>query len=222
MGFQRLQPMFEATRNEVDSRYDGAIRLFNAVCTARNHANLQRMKGLAFVEMYAIYEFSIRSGVRNALTAVKIANMDIAEMSAGLQGLILDPDIMSCSETSRKNRWKSRSLLFARLQSGTSADLNVDLFPDDGSHYRRPQIQTLWDIFGIRVSLVPDGRLFPLIGEIVEHRNAVAHGRERPEDVGRVYTTGEIRRKFGQSKRLCRHILAAVERRISEIIPAGS
>ncbi len=210
--------MFDAARKEVSLRHDGAISLFNAVCSRRIRADTLRVKGLAFVEMYAFYEYSVHAAVRNTLTAVASADVAILRLTAGLQSLLLDSEFQSCADSGRKNRWPSRIELFTKLQNGTTRNINVDLFPDDGTHYRRGQLATIWSVFGVKGKIVPAGRIFPLIGEIVERRNAVAHGRERPEDIGRAYSTDDVRRKYRQSRWLCRHLLTAVEKQASHIV----
>lgn len=200
--------MFESARKEVDSRYDGALQLFNAVCSTKGQKPyMQRMKGLAFVEMYAFYEYAVHAAVKMSLTTIRNADLSIPKLAPCLQGLLLDSNLQSISESKKQRQWSVRSDLFRGLQSETTAATNVDLFPDDGSHYRRSQLETIWLVLGVHGQIVPDDRIFPLIGEVVEHRNAIAHGRERPEDIGRGYSAAEIRRKLKQFRRLCRDIV---------------
>src|SRR4051812_25154068 len=115
--------MFEQSKNEVDLRCDGALHLFNVVCATRIKSEIQRIKGLAFVEMYAFYEFAVHAAVRSALTAVKSANFGHSSVSADLQCLIFDAEFESCSQLGKSQRWKARKAMFQRLQSQTTGDV---------------------------------------------------------------------------------------------------
>ncbi len=213
--------MFEAARQEVDSRCNGAMQLFDAVCATGVRGHQQRAKGVAFVEMYAFYEYAVHSAVKNALSALQVANLPIAALAPGLQALAMNPAMDSVRDSGARKRWISQLQVFQKILR-TTADIQLDVFPTDGSHFRKPQLELIWQLFDVSGRIVPDRRLYPLIGELVERRNAVAHGRERPEDIGRMYSTNDVRKKFRQSRRICRHILTAIERRMTATISTAT
>ncbi len=149
--------------------------------------------------------------VRLGLTAIANLGIELRELHPGLLSLALHDNLRSIKD-STANQWRARRELFESLQARLSSDINVESFPADGTHYRRTQIETIWVVFGIKTRIVPDRRLLPLIDEVVEHRNAVAHGREKPEDIGGRYTSQEIKKKFRQIGRIDSHILESINR----------
>jgi hypothetical protein len=87
-----------------------------------------------------------------------------------------------------------KAILVAGFESTTPLhSLDDTLFPTDGSHYRVAQ---LWTIFGITVPVVPESRLIARIDELVENRNAIAHGRRTPQEVGGRYSTSDIEKRI--------------------------
>ncbi|QDV59012.1 HEPN domain-containing protein [Rosistilla oblonga] len=213
--------LFEIAREDATARIDGASDLFKTVVKSKDPKSIQRIKGLAFVDMYAAYEPSVLSSVSLYLTAVKDANLPVSRLQPGLQSLIKDPDLQSMTE-SKKVKWKRRSEMLAKLQSGLTGCAVVSVFPDDGSHYRMSQLHLIWDLLQLRGSVLPAKMLTPLIGEVVENRNAIAHGRERPETIGRRYTEVEIQEKLDQVKTICIHILTAAENGAISAVTAAS
>lgn len=101
--------------------------------------------------------------------------------------------------------------LFQTVDSVKHLDTPDDVLPKDGSHYRRSQLETIWSLFGITAPIVPDGRMYPLIGELVENRNAVAHGRRTPEDVGSGYSKDDCYIKVGLTQDLCTYLVATLQ-----------
>ena len=200
---------FDIARRRAMELIDGAVELFDLVMKSRNPRSSRRMKGLAFVEMYAAYERSIHDAVRLYLVELRDADVEIKKVSRPLLALLQSPDIQSISE--RSNNWDRRVKLFEQSTSGRSGDINTELFPKDNSHYRKSQLEVIWRVLCLKGPTVPSGRLFPFIIELVENRNAIAHGRKESDEVGRTYTTADIRTKFRQTSRICIHIITACE-----------
>ena len=201
---------FDAAISDVDERLDGALELLQTVNSTQQNRPIMRAKGLVFVEMFAAYEPTVRNSVLLYLTAVRDANLEVAKLHPGLQSLLRDQEIQSIA-ASKKKQWVWRSTMLSQLQSGNTSGSRVDAFPDNGDYYRRSQLDLIWDLLQLPGSPVPSGRISPLVGEIISNRNAIAHGRERPEDIGRRLTIDEAEIKIRQAKDLCRHILAASE-----------
>lgn len=208
---------FDSLLLEIDRRYEGAIDLFNVVCKIRSKVNTQRMKGLAFVEMYSFYEHAVSTSVQHALSSVQSVNLPYSKFPDGIVSLAVTPLFQSCRDSPKSKRWKKQLELLNEFNIGTSSSTNIEAFPDDGTHFRRGQLETLWLIFDLTGKIVPDKRLFPLVNEIVGNRNAIAHGRECPETIGCNYSTGDIRKKFKQTRRICKHVIQKIQAKTSSI-----
>ena len=169
-------------------------------------------KGLAFVQLYATYEYAVRSAVQATLVALRAAGVEIRTLRRDLLALVLDSQWESVSRSGRKRVWDSRMALIASIDSGEpTSTLRDDLFPSDGSHYRIQQLYTVWDVFSVSGPVVSEPRLIGKIDELVENRNAISHGRLTPEEVGGRYSWQEIASWVDDTDAIAGHVVGSLE-----------
>ena len=60
--------------------------------------------------------------------------------------------------------------------------------------------------------VVPEPRLVGRIEELVENRNAIAHGRRTPEEVGGRYSTAEIEKTADDIEKIGSYFVTELER----------
>ena len=169
-------------------------------------------KGLAFVLLYATYEYSVRSAVQATLVALRTAGVEIRTLRRNLLTLVLDSHWDSVSYSGRPRVWGSRMALIASIDSGElTSTLRDDLFPNDGSHYRIQQLRTIWKIFSVSGPVVSEPRLIGRIEELVENRNAISHGRLTPEEVGGRYSWQEVASRADDTDTIAGHIVSSLE-----------
>ncbi len=65
--------------------------------------------------------------------------------------------------------------------------------------------------FNLSQFVVPDNRHLGRIEELVENRNAIAHGRETAEEVGRRYSTSELGKRIDDVFTLTKYIISTME-----------
>ena len=195
--------MFPALKCEIEARFDDIIQFFESTKTLQeNHVAVA--KGLMFVQIYAVYEYTINKTVSEAIESIKTHNHEMNNILPSLLALFLDPELRSFRDAQRKNEWHVRIKLFERIFSKNKMDLSSDTNPpDDGSHYRYSHLVLIFKVFGIKRIPVPRRRHERRISEVVDHRNAIAHGRETPQDIGRRYTRSEIRKAIHQIRSVC-------------------
>jgi hypothetical protein len=128
-----------------------------------------------------------------------------------IAGLLLQPELDSLVRSGKEKFWGNTTKFLGMLGSTAQPAPNPGLFPNDGSHYRLAQVFTIWSIFGIAAPAVPRVTLTQLVGEIVEHRNAIAHGRGTPEEIGRRYSKDDILGKIDGLLEICMHISLTLE-----------
>jgi hypothetical protein len=195
------------------------VGLVRSLEEATETAAAATFKGLAFVQMYATYEYAVRSGVQATLAALRATAVELRTLRRDLLALVLDSHWDSASASGRSRVWDSRMALIAHVDSREStASVRDDLFPTDGSHYRVSQIRTIWKIFCVGVPVVPDPRLIAWIDELIENRNAISHGRRTPEDVGARYSWQEIGKRVDDTDAICRHVIGSLE---SHVLTGG-
>ena len=196
--------MIPVLRSEVSARFENIRRFFEAN-NRRNTGQLATTaKGLVFVQIYAVYEYTINQTVSQAIESIKRHRHKIADLSPQLLALVLDPELRSLRDVQRRYEWDRRLQLFESAFSGRLVDLSGDTqLPTDRSHYRASQLELIFRVFGISRMPVRRRRHKHRIAEVVGHRNAIAHGRETPEDIGRRYTSSEVRKAIQQIESVC-------------------
>src|SRR5262245_26984481 len=128
--------MMTALREDVLQRIADGKSHFDRICSTRDQASIVRGKGLAFVEMYAVHEFATTSAMRLALTAMSSHSLKVSELRPGVLALAADDRLKSIQDSPIKTQWESRHSLFEWLSTATTADLNQQVFPKDGSHFK--------------------------------------------------------------------------------------
>ena len=126
--------------------------------------------------------------------------------------LVLDGAFTSVAASGRGKSWEKRLDLVANFESTAPlVSLDNTTFPTDGSHYRVKQLQTIWGVFGLDVPVLPEPRLIGRIEELVENRNAIAHGRRTPEEVGGRYSASEMDKTITDIEGVGTYVVTAME-----------
>jgi hypothetical protein len=195
--------MFGPLRSDIEARFSelesffAAARIFDGDLAATS-------KGLAFVQLYAAYEFTVKSVVQTAIDSINTHAHKMKDIKPSLMALYLDRELASLRDAGRKNIWNARLRLFERVFCDDIIALaNNAGPPTDGSHYRHTHLITIFNVFGI--ARLPARRRTHLfrIDEVVNHRNQIAHGNETAADVGRRYTRSEVSHRIRQMKSVC-------------------
>lgn len=206
--------MFDAIRAEIRARLLVTRQLL-AVVQNFEHSKLLEAatcKGLIFVQLYGAYEYAIHAAVQAVLIAIRSDRLCPRDLHHRCLTLLLNPGFSSVSAAGRFRIWKQRLGLVASLESSVPLQSFDDtLFPADGSHYRVAQLETIWAIFGITVPVVPETRLIGRIDELVENRNAIAHGRRTSEEVGGRYSTSELQKRVDDVEIIAIYLVTQIE-----------
>lgn len=84
--------MFPALRTEVEARFE-AIESFFKESKNLKDDHAATAKGLMFVQVYAVYEFTVRSVVRVAIDSIKAHNHKMKDISPSIDGVISRPGV---------------------------------------------------------------------------------------------------------------------------------
>lgn len=177
---------------------------------------VKHASGMAYVPMYAAYEYSLNRAFAAAVQHVDSLAIPLCDLQPELLAIALDPLLKAVRTTGENNVWLKRLELFQKATCLETAVLDKVAMPHDGSHYKRTQLELFWAVFRLPGAIVPDPRLFDLPDELCDRRNAVAHGRRTAEDVGREKSPREILDRFAQTNQLCLHVLQSVASRCSD------
>ena len=174
----------------------------------------QTTKGLAFVQIYAIYERTVRQVTRIAIKEIAAHAHAYSDLKFPILSVFLDPEIKSLRDCGDKDVWQRR---FDMLEQAASNDpvAVVDVIPHDGSHFRHTQTEMILKVLGVRRTLTVRRKHLWEIDEVVQNRNAISHGDERALDIGRRYSWSDITRKTRVMRNICLRLVEIVSEHCS-------
>lgn len=187
-----------AVRNEAASRFAEANALL-AEIKARElaeptavSAGLNVQKGLFLVTLYAAFEHTVTLLVVRTAEAISAATVPHSDLSVRLLSLALDPQFKSISSPGKRAKWQRRSDLLVRTFSLEAARIHDEAILDELGNIWCNSLDQVFEAFGLVKPSLHDPRARGYIDEVVERRNAVAHGREAASDVGARYTATSL------------------------------
>jgi hypothetical protein len=203
--------MFDAIRTDALARLFDVEVFANTVCTDDGLIDALS-KGLVFVQLYAVHEFTVRSAVRAGINCLNAMAKPPRQIKVPLLSIAVDDKLKSVSDCHETiNHWPSRMKLFERLAGDDPVQANDSLMPGAGHHYKCNHLEEVWAVFGIGDPIVPEPRFRGLVDELANHRNAITHGRMTAHEVGRNYSSSDIARKISDTKAMCLHVLQVFE-----------
>ena len=203
--------MFQPLQSEVESRFSHIEAYFRATRHFRGDLSATA-KGLSFVQVYSVYEFTVRSVLRVALDSIERHNHKVRDISPSLMAVFLDSELEALRACSQDKIWQYRINLFEKAYSKDKIRIrNRSAQPHDGSHFRYTNLLIIFKVFGINRLPVPRRRHSARVNEVVDHRNLIAHGSETPEEIGRRYTNEEIRKMISQMRGICILLISIFE-----------
>jgi hypothetical protein len=175
----------------------------------------QTARGLAFVQLYAIYEYTVKSVTHLAISEIAAHGHVYADLRVPLQTLFLDPQLRALQDCGEKGVWERRLLLFEKA-TDKSPIIPVDAMPHDGSHFRHTQIEMILQVLGVQKKLTGRRRYLAQIDEVVMNRNAISHGEETAAEIGRRYSRNDIFRRIRFMQTMCIRFLTIVSEHCSK------
>lgn len=149
-------------------------------------------RGLAILLLYAAYENLLTSLSRSLLEVAIRLRVGNKRLRAGLKIFAVHSKLQSTNASSATAVWRSGFELMEALSDGRVCTISPNIFPNDGTNFRRSQVLTFCRVFGLPDPGPVLKEAWQRLDMIVSERNSVAHGREAPGDVGRRYTQGEL------------------------------
>jgi hypothetical protein len=207
--------MFPALRVEVAARFTAAEKFFQQSCRLKGELS-QIARGLAFVQIYAIHEYTVVTAVRHAAEAVAAHAHPFSDLRPSLLALFLNSELQSVRD-SDKRQWESRLALFERANSAQPAVfVGNPAVPAHDSHFRHEHVELILKVFGVRRTLTRRRRHLFLIDQIVDRRNEIAHGSFTAAEVGRNYSNQDVRERIRQMKSVCLRLIQLLEEHCSD------
>jgi hypothetical protein len=178
-------------------------------------------KGLFFVFLYGAYEHCIEEAFREAVLAANTHGLLWNQLRPEILAIALNPQFDGL-ESSPKSpaRWERRVDLSRQIFAVDAASIpELGSVPFDGSHMRVAQIETIWRVLGITVPPVNSPPMIGRIAELVDQRNKIAHGRERPDTVGGRFTIADLQKRLDDIEAVCLYVVQQLETHVT--VPAN-
>ena len=194
---------------------DATLLLIDESHPGEDHAGpiSRDARGLSIVLLFAAYENLLTALTRTLLEAAIALRVGNRRLQPGFRAFALEASAKSVRDRSIEKLYTHAlpRLVQAADPGGRTCTIDPNAFPKDGSFMKRSQIELWCRLFGIPEPHLVLHRTWDTIDAVVAGRNAIAHGRLPPADVGRRYTYDEIRLLIDQWHNDWRDFLDVVE-----------
>ena len=163
------------------------------------------------VLLYGAFEYSITRTIIETSAVLNSRKVNYQHVHTLLYSLALDPQLTSISMVGRDNKWQRRMDLFQKQISAEPAIFNGAAVLPDMENIWADTIRKTFQIFGIVRPALYDVRVKQYIDEVVEKRNAVAHGRESAATVGQAYTGARLQILIDEANMQIQYMFSAFE-----------
>ncbi len=203
--------MFDALESEIERRLsqtrDILISLSKLSGNDDYSSFLKIQKGLLFVSFYASIEFTVTNTVSRFLELISDKPNKAANYKNYILCTILHSQFNAMRDCNKSNIWDKRAEFIDSFFSEANINIDSTVFPSDGINISAKQIRDIWKYFHVSGDALPNGIADFFLVEVKNHRNAIAHGRERAADIGGRFTLEKLDEKSKDVEIFCRHIL---------------
>jgi hypothetical protein len=172
--------------------------------------SLLTAKGLFYVHIYGVFEFTITSCVKKTISAINMENTNINNIQPMLFSLVLNPECDSITSTRNRN-WAKRWNLFEKIRDNIITQISTDLMPTDGKNIRYSQLESIWKTFCINAPILNVPSVGGRLKDIVDNRNAIAHGNNTPAEIGSRVSMKDLYDKYNEMSSYCSYIIQVFE-----------
>lgn len=208
--------MLNSLRSGSDDRIRQSSMLLQQVkrLESLNDSSLEEaikvQKGMFFVSLYASIEFTLTNAVSGFLAALQANPSHPESYHTALLTVILNREFNSVID-SKNSLWEAKASLIERIFSKDPATIDNSVFPANGINISADHFVSVWKHLKLPGQPLPDGFNSRVINEIKEHRNAIAHGRERASSIGGRFSLATLEDRHRAVEALCAHTVLSVE-----------
>ena len=187
----------QSFKEELERRLNSIRRIVAATHPAVPTTGLpdaaREARGLAILLLFACYENLMHSVCRRILEIASALRVGNHRLRPGIRLFAIHGEVQALKAGAPKSVWTGKGirLVNSALES-RACTINPDLFPNDGSFMKRSQVAVICELFELGDPGPILGPVWDRLDTIVSERNAIAHGRKTPEEIGRNYSLAEI------------------------------
>jgi len=209
--------MFDSVYSEYGDRIRQAsvilasIEALSAGGTSEADELTKAQKGLLFILLYAAIEYSITASVSTFLSLLQTEARKPKEYKKYYLCTLLNAEFNAVLGSGKKKLWSKKAALLDGVFSEDPVSIDNAVFPTDAINIGRDQIVEIWKMFHLPEPIFPDGFNHWFLTEVKEHRNAIAHGREKASTIGGRFTLDQLQTRYRAVDYLCTHIIGTFE-----------
>jgi hypothetical protein len=179
---------------------------------------LNSLKGLIFVSLYGSIEYTVSEAVKTSEQFISLQRLHYNDVIPSLLTRFLYQHFDTLNNVGRKQKWQRRIAFMQKLTSNEQITENIccDLeLPTDGQNIRKSQLEDIFKTFNIRTDLLNaqwGGRL----KDIVDNRNAIAHGNKTAIDVGKTIFLADLKTRIDEVNAFCTEFISLFEEYIEK------
>lgn len=150
-------------------------------------------RGLSMVMLFAAYEKLLKSTCVSLLEAAGAIGVKNRRLHPGLRLFAVYPLLQGVNASGKNAIWSNHGPeIVKRLAEGDCSQIATSVFPDDGSFMKPSQVELFCELFRLGHPARVLREVWPRLDQVVRDRNAVAHGNETAEQVGRRYSFDDV------------------------------
>jgi hypothetical protein len=153
------------------------------------------LRGLFFVHLYAALEYSVNGAVQETLRSIASKNAKSADVEARFHSVTLHHLFQSYLDSKGRRMRKRLDILDAQSSTNICV-INDSLFADQLKNIWADTLSDVCDCLCLDLACIKERATRTYIDEVVDRRNAVAHGRESPVEAGSRMNAGELEHRL--------------------------
>lgn len=172
--------------------------------------HLNTAKGLVFVQLYGLIEFTINRTIAKTIYYINAAAPLLNDLHEVVWGMVLNAELDSLIHVNRA-KWEKRHIIFDRIKQNPISQIADNIIPTNGDNYTHAQLESIWKTFSISDPLFNEPRFQGRLKEIVGNRINIAHGNASSADVGASITTAELIDRLNDVSAYCSYLISVFE-----------
>ena len=177
-------------------------------------AYVKIQRGLYYVHLYSAFEKTVNEVVETALSIIESKGVKNKHFETTFNVISLNSKMQSFKSCGYKDYFNKSADVFKGIGSNESFEISNTIFSQNLQNVWFETIQQVLDSFGIsRIDPV----FKPIVNEVVNKRNAVAHGRETPKAVGERHRANVLREKTEKIQLIADIFIDSFETYISDL-----
>lgn len=168
------------------------------------------MRGLYYVHLYSALEKALNETIEQTILIIKSKSIKNLHFSTPFNVISLNSKMQSFKQCGYKEYFDRSSEVFESVDSENVFDISNTIFSQNLQNVWYKTIQDTIRSFGATPIQV-EPRVKLTIDEIVDKRNAVAHGRETPIVIGERHRSNVLRTKTQEIQMVIEQVISTFE-----------